>query len=306
MNPSIDALFIFCEGPHDSAFLKMILGKVMGYTIRDLKFSEMPSPFHHLFETSVRTHAAQDMSLGMAHKFFLPDTVFCKENRFIFLFNSGGQDQYLKIQTLLSKFLPLYQQAKTFARDADQPVAQSVAYLFSYDADHEGIDQTAAKLKAGLESIDDTDFLAGSWQKSNHSDFARTMNDKAIFVWANSAGTGTLEDILLPLFLQNDNQIMQKAEAAMTEMFEWKRDHPSKKRAVAESAKFQKAVLTTAGQRKTPGSSLNVVLAHSKMITTAALKSWTRTSGFYAFLQDFFEQTGRSDSDTNPVDANHP
>jgi len=45
-------------------------------------FSEYPAPFNQLFKTSMENHAAPDMSLDMAHKFFLPDKILYNEEMF--------------------------------------------------------------------------------------------------------------------------------------------------------------------------------------------------------------------------------
>jgi hypothetical protein len=63
MSSSVKALLVFCEGPHDAAFVRMVFKKILGFRIARLKFSEMPSPFNALFSTAVQNHAARDMSL---------------------------------------------------------------------------------------------------------------------------------------------------------------------------------------------------------------------------------------------------
>jgi len=37
MNTDINALIIFCEGPHDSAFVRMVLKKIMRYSATHLR-----------------------------------------------------------------------------------------------------------------------------------------------------------------------------------------------------------------------------------------------------------------------------
>lgn len=289
MSRGIDALMIFCEGPHDSAFVRMVLGNLMGYTVEKLKFSEMPSPFHRLFETAVKTHAAQDMSLDMAHKFFLPDTVLRKDDTVVFLFNCGGKTQYDKVRTLLSSFIPLYTQAKTFVQGAKE-VAQSVKYLFLYDADAEGIDKIVAILNREFSKIGEIDFIDDSWQNTK-SKFGKIAKDKAVFVWGGSPEKGTLEDILMPMFDfdAGNKVIMEKAKTTISDMFTWELTHAKAVRSVAESEKYQKAVLTTAGQRKKPGSSLNVILEQSGLISEDAIRSCKITAGFVEFINDFFK-----------------
>ena len=149
MNKDVNALIIFSEGPHDLAYVRMILKNLMDFSVEKLKFSEMPSPFHKLFETAVKTHAAQDMSLDMTHKFFLPDTVLRNDNNIVFLFNCGGKTKYDKVITLLSTYIPLFEEAETFAQGANE-ITQSVQYLFLYDADADGLETTINNLNLKL------------------------------------------------------------------------------------------------------------------------------------------------------------
>jgi len=289
MSSDINALIIFCEGPHDSAFVRMVLKKVMGYSIEKLKFSEMPSPFHKLFETSVKNHAAQDMSLDMAHKFFLPDTVLRKNDTIAFLFNCGGKTQYEKIRILLSSYLPLFSQAETFAQGAEE-ITQSVKYLFLYDADADGLENIIKNLNKEFKTIDDADFLNDNWKHST-SDFGQISNDKAVFVWGGRPEQGTLEDCLIPMFDfdTNNRELMRKAKITIGEMFTWEMDHLELTRSVAETEKFNKALLTTVGQRKKPGSSLNVILEQSGLITQEALDASEFTVEFVRFINQFLE-----------------
>lgn len=289
MRANVDALLIFCEGPHDSAYVRMVLKKLMYYTVEKLKFTEMPSPFHRLFDTAVKNHAAQDMSLDMAHKFFLPDTVLRKDNNIIFLFNCGGKHQHDKVRSLLSSYIPLFEQAVTFAQDAKE-ITKTFKYLFLYDSDAEGITTILDSLNREYQKIDDNDFIDGSW-KTTKSSFGRIAKDKAVFVWGASPEKGTLEDILMPMFdfeLEN-KEIVERAKASILEMFTWETAHTEVARAVAESEKYQKAVLTTIGQRKKPGSSLNVILEQSGLISDAALNSCKITAEFVEFMKEFMQ-----------------
>lgn len=289
MSTEINALLIFCEGPHDTAFVRMVLKKLMGYQVEKLKFSEMPSPFHKLFETSVKNHAAQDMSLDMAHKFFLPDTVLSKNDQIVFLYNCGGKNQYEKIRTLISTYLPLFEQAQTFSQGAEK-IAHSIKYLFLYDIDADGIEKVAENLTREFGQIGEEKFIDDVWEASK-SIYGRVAKDKAFFVWGGSPEKGTLEDLLLPMFdfSVENKSILDKTKTAMNDMFTWETGHGDAGRSIAEIEKYHKAVLTTVGQRKKPGASLNVILEQSGLITENALKSCKITAGFVLFIEGFFE-----------------
>ncbi|MBW1649678.1 MAG: hypothetical protein JRJ44_03165 [Deltaproteobacteria bacterium] len=78
----INALIIFCEGAHDVAFCRLAFKYHFNINKINWKFSEYPAPLNQLFKTNIKKHAAKDMSLDMAHKFFLPDkTLYSKEKK---------------------------------------------------------------------------------------------------------------------------------------------------------------------------------------------------------------------------------
>lgn len=287
MSHEVKALLIFCEGSHDTAFVRMVLKKLLGYQVVKLKFSEMPSPFNSLFETTVKSHAAQDMSLDMAHKFFLPDTILRQEDSMVFIYNSGGKTQYEKVRALLSTYMPLFEQAKIFPQKAKK-IVQSVKYLFLYDADTEGIEAISKNLERDFSQIDGKNFIYSPWQNAG-SNFGRIAKDKAVFVWGKSPDAGTLEDLLMPMFgsVEENRLILDKVKKAITDMFKWKIDAHKTNNSATELAKYQKAVLTTVGQRKKPGSSLSVILEQSGFITEDVLKASQITTEFVQFFKEF-------------------
>lgn len=94
------ALIIFCEGSHDVAFCKLVFRKLLKSEHFEHKFSSFPAPLNDLFKASLEKHLLQDMSLDMAHKFFLPDAVLKLKKEsvewLVLLFNCGGKDRTKK------------------------------------------------------------------------------------------------------------------------------------------------------------------------------------------------------------------
>lgn len=105
-----DALFVFCEGPHDIAFVVQVLRHVFGFMPAQNDdgnaptFSQYPAPLNNLFQTNVIKHAQRDLSLDMAHKFFLPDMILQHGSRYVLLFHAGGKDNHLPVQTFYLSF----------------------------------------------------------------------------------------------------------------------------------------------------------------------------------------------------------
>ncbi|MBF0181754.1 MAG: hypothetical protein HQM03_17180 [Magnetococcales bacterium] len=88
-------------------------------------------------------------------------------------------------------------------------------------------------------------------------------------------------------FHEDNKSIVDSAKRVISEMFVWNTDQQEVKVSVAETAKYHKAVLTTVGQRKKPGSSLSVVLGQSGFITKDSLDACNTTKAFVRFVEDF-------------------
>lgn len=290
MTVNVNALLVFCEGPHDVAFVRMVVRKLMDFQIIELPFKELPSPFNLLFKQSVLTHAAKDLSLDMAHKFFLPDTVLRKDDQLILLFNCGGKTQYERIRTLLSDYLAMFPQAQTFTQNAKE-VVDSVRYLFLYDADAEGLKGVLQNVKTEFSKIGDIDFLTEDWAETSTSEFGKSAGNKAVFVWGETPAQGTLEDILTPMFAQKHSELMNKAKTAIDSMFNstWDTGNANPKKAVPAIEKKKKAILTAAGQGAKPGSSMSVILEQSNLLKKKDLDANAITKEFVAFVKNFME-----------------
>jgi hypothetical protein len=289
MNRKLNALLIFCEGDHDIAYIRTVLRKVLGYTKVALKFSEMPYPFSSLFKTTVNNHSAKDMSLDMAHKFFLPDEILEKNDNMIILFKNGGNKKYDNIRTLLSDYLVLFNEENKFGSKENDCI-NTYKYLFIFDLDATEIDKTLKTITDELNKINGYDFIVEPWINKD-SNFGRISNDKAVFVWGNSDGKGTLEDILLSMINSDAGKrpVIERAEKAMSEMFQWDTENSDVQHRIAELAKYKKSVITTAGQRTKPGKSLHVIIRESGLITEDMLRNSEKTKEFIRFVDDFFE-----------------
>jgi hypothetical protein len=286
-----NALIVFCEGPHDLSFIHNILRycfgatDAIGKTGKGLLFSEYPSPFNSLFKVSVDKHAAQDLSLDMAHKFFLPDKTIVKDDTMILLFNTGGKNNVDKIKILLQEFLLLKKQAKVFP-DGAVSIISDVKYLFVYDADHNSPQKVAAWFNQEFGKNDSLD-----WEKPgfivSENNCSSISSDKALFIWCGSSQQGTLEDILLPLYSNAREKEMTAARNFVTSHFEWDISASSDTRKYAQIAERNKAIICSAGQGQRPGKSLHVIINDSILCDSSTYKSSELIRPFIEFLANF-------------------
>ena len=154
-----------------------------------------------------------------------------------------------------------------------------------------GIDKILKIIKQEFQAIGSYSFITIDDNWSNTiSAFCRTSRDKAIFVLGGTPERGTLEDILITLieFTQENHIILSKTKNAINDIFEWNISDPKDEIAIAEKARYKKAVLTTMGQRKKPGYSLNVILEQSNLISVDALTNNILVEEFIKFITGFW------------------
>jgi hypothetical protein len=281
------ALMVFCEGPHDVAFVKKVMESIFSFERVTWKFSEYPSPFNQLFKRSVDKHAARDMALDMAHKFFLPDQVFKRNNDLVLLFNSGGKEQIAKIKELLSDVVPMLDNASVFLQGATEFVSET-KYLFFYDADDIGAERVRSQAFAAFEEVVEGErWMLSPWDLDTINPFAAISDNKAIYIWGETPERGTLEDLLHPIFAVENSECMARAEHYIDGAFTWDLGSEELKKSVAEVARRKKAIITAIGQRKKPGSSMNVVLEQARLISNQTLRDSHSVNNLVAFIEKF-------------------
>lgn len=289
----VRTLFLFCEGPHDIEFVSKVMKHCLSFSKVEWKFSEYPAPLNKIFRKSVNDHAAQDMTRNMAYKFFLPDRIYVKENLVVLLFNSGGKTHDSKVREFLSKTLVLLEEdAKHHVYDPivkkeSEYYIDEAKYLFLYDADDWGLEKTATECVSWFGMIDDEIWMEDNWQFHDDYPFAATCDNKALYVLGETPDRGTLEDWLHPLFTQKNSGLLQKAEAAIDDMFEWNPVSDSLEHTISIAAKRKKSILTFAGQRKKPGSSMSVILGQADMFRNNDFKENDYVKPFASFIEGF-------------------
>jgi hypothetical protein len=278
MSRAVKALVIFCEGVHDIAFVAQVLKHRFDFKTQQLKLSAFPAPFNQLFKRNVEKHAAEDLALDMAKKFFLPDQVLKKNQQMVLLFNSGGETKTDKLRDFLSDLLPLIEDAAVLGNSDD--IVNAPYYLFTYDADEAGVVKKVAEAQKNFAQIDDEDFISDQLSQSPQSAHGYIDDNKAVFVWGESLEQGTLEHWIIPMLQHSHQANLDKALATLDDMFRWENT-------VATQAKRHKAAITLLGQGKKPGSAMSVILAQAKLLNKSAYENSEAVSGFVDFLVGF-------------------
>jgi hypothetical protein len=257
---NIDALFLFCEGPHDVSFCYLVMKYFFGMQIVEDKFSSYPSPLHKLLPQNLKRHAAGDMSLDMAHKFFLPDRTVAKDNDYVLIFNMGGKSKVDNPKQFLSSFLPLYENKETFSKDAEC-IVHDVRYLFVYDADHESAEKIFHDFINNFNKINNISFVKNQLNPSPENPGAAVSADKGVYVLGDpNTGKGTLEDIFMPIYNGKQTDWCAKADSFVENTFSFHAGQGNSKQEIAARAKKAKAVITAAGQGEKPGRPMAAII----------------------------------------------
>lgn len=288
---STKALMVFCEGPHDVAFCRLVFGKLLKTEKFEHRFADFPAPLNDLLKTNLENHLLQDMSLDMAHKFFLPDSVLRLEQDnvewLVLLFNCGGKDRIDNPKGFLENYLELSEQAAVFPGNAAKVISES-RYLFLYDVDDQQPQQVIEQFARNFAEIAEESWITETPQMLEGFDNAAVSEDKAVYLWSHKNDDGepvvvTLEDIVLPLFQSAKPELSESAEMFINETFNWDRS------SISAEAKRKKAVITALGQKKKPGGSMNVILEQSKLFKEQHLAESSYVQVFCGFLTQLME-----------------
>lgn len=271
-------LLIFAEGPHDVAFIQQIIEKGLNIPVKEkLKICEFPKPLNDYFKYTLDKHLKGDLSLNMAHKFLLPDCLHINENFNILIFNTGGLSNYKIIKSFLADFLYLLSIPEN---DYDFSI-ENTSFLFTYDADNKTCQNRIDELNNKIFPItksdcsmapgDITDVIMDK-KELIYNDFSAKNDNIYYYIWTLNGTFGTLEDILIPIFQNENLHLLTNVEHFVSENFA--PNFPSytenTKTGIANKAKRNKAILTIAGQGNDPGSPQSAILKKKNLLANEA------------------------------------
>lgn len=283
-------IFIFSEGPHDVGFIKLVLElccniKHEGHA----KILDFPRPINSVFIQLMKNHTMGDLSLDMVHKFLLPNYVFKTEKHFIMLFNTGGMTNYSYIKRILSQII---QQLKTQDNSFDIK-EEDVSYLFTYDADYRTPMERIDEMKQLLFPITENDAYPEDKETLEVSpNTLLNAEDKYnhFYIWAKNESSGTLEDILLPIYSKNNKQLLEKSQDFIDNNFPNKFNFSDAitKDNIATKSKKIKACITIAGQGEKPSRPLTAIIEDNVLADKKSFETDKKVQDFVRFLHTNF------------------
>lgn len=282
-------VFVLCEGPHDVAFLSRLLS-AGGYTKYLKKLCQYPYPLNGWFTTISKDLRIDDLNLERITddiKAVLPSKAMVNEERghMILLYSMNGDEQENKRKRVISKLKSWIQpptDEKEFSvMEESSEGGNNYGLVVLFDADQYGVGPRIEKASDEL-----SEYFPQVKNISNNGQIA-DIDDNikiGIYIFADHIkGTGTLEDILLPI-MKRDNELMfDEADVFLKKHYDEKRlnrlifkMHPQngliEKRDTKNKYYPIKSLIGVVGQLQNSGASNTVCIEKADFITLDKIK----------------------------------
>jgi hypothetical protein len=299
MKEENELITVFCEGPHDVAFVYRIF-KSIGYETNDgCKIGNFPMPFNGLIQQEAEKSNVENLNLQEIRRGFLPSRTLKKGNKFIFLYSIGSDTKQVPRQEMLKKlfsFIPAEGEISVL------PEGTKLAVIYLFDADDIGVtprlDYVNNEINAIIETNESINFIEnGTYQTANEIKFGTY-----IFTGEDN-NTGALEDILIPLMAVDNEEIFENANSFLDTDSDDARLFPLKisvdnatnviteVRSTRNRDKYKfdgkKSIVGVVGQLQCSGKANTVCISDSDYITLAKIQTDTKCIEIFNFLNTF-------------------
>jgi hypothetical protein len=278
---------MFCEGPHDAAFLNRLLKKQLNFKKIELKISDLPYPISNVIQMSFKTRAADDLRLDLAKKFFLPDYLVVRDSVIVMIFNYGGSNRKKTMEPFLENVFALLG-APAFSGTGQLKNDPKFSYSVFADADTIGLAGARTLVSNDLATIGGIAWLSNAWidyKETKAVSQESAYGPVAAYVWKKWAeDNGTLEDSVLECLA--DDPGLKQTLNFLDSRFNWTPHADAKPDHVcATAAKRLKAAFCVEGQREKPGMSLGVVLDQTELLTSEIIAKSVAVQDCLSFLR---------------------
>ena len=273
---------VFCEGPHDVAFLSKIL-KAAGYRSNDAcKIGDFPFPFNDLIQTEAQKSKIEDLNLQELRRTLLPSATLKIRDHSLFFYAVGGdsrKDNRLQLMNHLVNFIP-----KSTGEYLSIPENTILSALYFFDADKMGVNKRLSDIADEIKEKMH-EFEVGSLSENGQivSLFEGKLKVGAFIFSKDGEETGKLEDILVPLMKQENEEIFENAEGFIDRHFEESR---------CRGKKFDKgkSVIGTVGQLQKSGGSNVVCIEQTDYLTDEKVLNNALCKTIITFFDQFINE----------------
>lgn len=296
MNEGNELITVFCEGPHDVAFIHRIF-KSLGYKTNDgCKIGDFPMPFNELMKQETEKSNVEHLNLQEVRRGFLPARTLKKGNKFIFLYSVGSDSKQVPRQEMLKKLF-------SFIPEEDQfpvlPDGTTLSVIYLFDADDKGITARLDYVNKEINAVIEDDNLINFTNNGTYQTVQQIKFGTYIFTGVDN-NTGALEDMLIPLMKTDNEEIFKFAESFLEDCFDDDRLYPLKIKidnttnAITENRssrkkdkyKFdsKKSIIGVVGQLQCSGKANTVCISDADYITLAKIQADPKCIEMATFL----------------------
>lgn len=268
---------VFCEGPHDIAFLNRTF-KTIGFKSNNgCKIGDYPVPFNRLIKTEATKSNIDDINISQLRRNLLPSETLNRDEIHVFLYSMEGDEKKDVRQQMLTELMTFIPKNEQEIPVLPKDTHLSVLYLF--DADDFGVQYRINEVQKELKEI----FRDEDFEFTDNATFHTISEIKiGVFIFHElEKQKGKLEDVLVPLMRKNNEEIFKNAETFLKDNFDENRlfklrlsqqnGEIVEKRSTSRKKKhkydFKKSLIGTVGQLQKSGGSNTVCISDCDYLT---------------------------------------
>ncbi len=272
--------FLFCEGKHEPPFIHRLLKSDGWKNKTDQAIEKYPTVLQRYLLGELNKYSKITNSVSWSRKIgYMPWYVLLKKQNkiehFIVIWDTGGESNY----TVMKEVLTAFKVINEFSDFEEiKPVITNIA-LF-YDAD-KSIEKRITTVEKNLSNILPK-FCKSLTSDKNIQTVEKSdnFNKIGLFIFANSEGSGTLEDYIIPLMEKNNEPIFEAAKKFIR-LTESKRQE--------KKWSEQKALIGITGQLQKSGKSNAVIITDCDYITDEKIKEDKKAQQLIEFIQKIID-----------------
>lgn len=269
-----------CEGPHDSAFLSLILHANRYKTLKK-KLAEYPKYIKNFIIQHITGANVEDLALANAkndriipsYALYQPEN----ENHIVLIFNLGGDSCKAKRETIIKSFDNLFEAA-------EDSIDFKLSIIYFFDADKQGVESRLKAINKELQEILG-EVLHPNVDMAKYIIVKKVKYGAYIFFDQNdNEKHGRLEDYVLPLIKRHNEDIYNDIYPIIDRRNTYNIFVDSK-----VSYDRQKMTIGMMGQLAKPGSATPAIIEQSGMINKEDVKNDSFCKEIFQFINSSFE-----------------